>query len=133
LGEGEVRILVADDSDVVRRAIVALLSKEPDVEVCGEAGGGVETLQKARELRPGVIVIDVSMPDIGGLETARLLRQDFPDTKIIVISQNDPAVLMSGVRNAGADACVDKSRLATDLINTIRMCEVRPFLRQAID
>jgi DNA-binding NarL/FixJ family response regulator len=113
------RILVADDSDIVRRAIIALLSKQSDLEVCGEAKDRTESLRKTRELRPDVVLIDVNMPG-GGLETARLVHNEIPSTRIIMISQNDPDVLMTALQDSGADAYVDKSQIATDLIAIIR-------------
>ncbi len=113
------RILVADDSDIVRRAIIALLSRQPDLEVCGEAKDRTESLHETRELRPDVVLIDVNMPG-GGLETARLVRNEMPSTRIIMISQNDPDVLMTALQDSGADAYVDKSQIATDLVAIIR-------------
>jgi len=70
----DLRILIADDSELVRRAIVALISRETRWEVCGQAANGEQALEKARELRPSVILLDINMPDISGLEVARRLR-----------------------------------------------------------
>src|SRR6266481_5260647 len=84
------RILVADDSDIVRRGVVAMLSSETGWEVCGEARDGSDALQKARELLPDLIVIDVSMPSVGGLEATRLLREQLPKTRVLVISGQEP-------------------------------------------
>ncbi|MDP9159304.1 MAG: response regulator, partial [Acidobacteriota bacterium] len=78
------RILIADDSDVVRRAVCELLSSERDLEVCGEAKDGSEALQKARELMPDLILLDISMPGMNGLETARLLQNEVCQAKILV-------------------------------------------------
>jgi DNA-binding NarL/FixJ family response regulator len=114
------RILVADDSDVVRHAIRTLLSKEDGFEVCGEARDGLEALQKARELQPEGVLIDVSMPALGGFETARRIRQELNDARIVIISQHDPMVLLQGAKDSGADACVDKGSLATELVMTLR-------------
>jgi DNA-binding NarL/FixJ family response regulator len=114
------RILIADDNERVRRGVIALLSAEPDWEICGEAVDGAEALLKAPELRPDVILLDVSMPGISGLEVARLLRQDLPKTWILVMSQYDPVQLLPRVIAAGADGCIDKNRLATDLVASIK-------------
>ncbi len=113
------RILIADDSDIVRRGIVSLLSAETNWNVCGEARNGLETLQKAQELQPDLILLDVSLPDINGLEVARRLRLEVPKVKILVISQHDPVQLLPRVMEAGGDGCLDKSRLAADLVVTI--------------
>ena len=113
------RILIADDSDIVRRAIASLLSAEMNLNVCGEARNGLEALQKAQELQPDLILLDVSLPDINGLEVARRLRLEVPKMKILVISQHDPVQLLPRVIKAGGDGCLDKSRLAADLVVTI--------------
>jgi DNA-binding NarL/FixJ family response regulator len=122
------RIFIADDNDAVRRGVVRLLSSETGWEVCGEARDGSEALQKARELRPDLILLDVSMPGMNGLEVARLLRQELPEAKILVISQHDPMQLLPSVVEAGGNACVDKSRLGTDLVTSIKNIEALPAL-----
>jgi DNA-binding NarL/FixJ family response regulator len=118
------RILIADDSDVVRRGIAGVLSSETNWEVCGEARDGSEALWKTRELLPDLILLDISMPAINGLEVARLLRQEVPKVKILVISQHDPIQLLPRVIEAGGDACVDKGRLGTDLLASIKSIEL---------
>jgi DNA-binding NarL/FixJ family response regulator len=121
------RILIADDNDVVRRGVVRLLS-ETGWNVCGEARDGLEALQKARELLPDVILLDFSMPGMNGLEAARLLRQELPEAKILMLSQHDPIQLLPSVVEAGGDACLDKSRLSTDLLASIKSLEALPAL-----
>ena len=119
------RILIADDSAMVRRGVIGLLSSEAGWEICGEASDGSEALAKARALLPDVILLDVSMPGLNGLEVARRLRKEVPQAKIIVMSQHDPAHLLPGVMAAGGDACLDKSRLAADLIDSIKKLHPR--------
>ena len=114
------RILIVDDSDLVRRSVAGFLSSAPDCEICGEASAGQEAVRKARELSPDVILLDVSMPDVSGLETARLLRAQAPSVKIIMMSQHDPVQMLPRALESGADACVDKCRVTTDLLATIR-------------
>jgi DNA-binding NarL/FixJ family response regulator len=114
------RILIADDSALIRRAVTALLSAEPTWEICGEAPDGAEALQRARALQPNVILLDISMPVMGGLEVARHVRRELPETKIVVMSQHDPGHLRARVTDAGGDACLDKGLLATELIATIK-------------
>jgi CheY-like chemotaxis protein len=80
---------------------------------------GSDVLQKARELCPDVILLDISMPVQDGLKAANILRQEFPQVKIIIMSQHDPAQLLPCAKEAGADACVDKSRLGPDLLSAI--------------
>ena len=105
---------------MVRRGVIRLLSEEAGWAVCGEAKSGSEAIQKARELLPDVVLLDIRMPDISGLDVARLLRQELPNAKLLVISQHDPLVMLPLVIEAGCDGCVDKSRLATDLVTTIK-------------
>jgi DNA-binding NarL/FixJ family response regulator len=119
------RILVADDNDMVRRGVVAILSADPDWNICGEARDGTEALQKARDLHPDLILLDVSMPGVNGLEVARRLRLEVPNAKILVMSQHDPVQLLPSVIEAGGDACLDKSSLATDLVASIRKMSAR--------
>jgi DNA-binding NarL/FixJ family response regulator len=114
------RILIADDNDRVRRGVKGLLSVESTWTICGEAQDGSEALQKARELLPDLVLLDVSMPDISGLEVARRLRLELPAAKLLVISQHDPFLMLPSVIEAGGDAYLDKSRLATDLVATIK-------------
>ena len=120
------RIFIADDNDAVRRGVVGLLSSETGWKVCGEARDGSEALQKARELRPDLILLDISMPGMNGLEVARLLRQELPEAKILVVSQHDPIRMLPSVVEAGGDGCVDKSRLGTDLVASIKNIEILP-------
>jgi DNA-binding NarL/FixJ family response regulator len=118
------RILIVDDSEHVRRGVKALISSEKSWEVCGEAEDGREGIQKARELQPDLVLLDLSMPDVNGLEVARCMRQDLRNTKILIMSQNDPIELLPPAIAAGADGCVDKGRVSTDLVAAIKNIEV---------
>src|SRR5512141_2096770 len=119
-GMATVRIFVVDDNEMVRHGVIGLLSSEPGWQVCGEACDGPTALQKARELLPDLILLDISMPGLNGLDVARRLRQDLPQVRILVMSQHDPIQLLPSVVAAGGDACIDKSRLATDLLASIK-------------
>lgn len=114
------RVLIADDNELIRRGIVALLSAEKDVEICGEASDSTETLKKADELRPDLVLLDVSMPGTNGLHTAQLLSQKLPSLKILIMSQHDPNQLLPRSLEAGAHGCIDKGRIATELLPTMR-------------
>ena len=80
---------------------------------------GTETLRMAHLLLPDLVLLDVSMPGPGGLETARLLRRDLPQIKVVIMSQHDPTYLSHLVTEIGAYGCIDKSRLDSDLVLTI--------------
>jgi two-component system, NarL family, response regulator NreC len=112
------RILIADDSALVRRSIAEFLG-ENGWNVCGEASNGTEAIQKARTLRPDVMLLDISMPGSNGFEVAAFLRQELPTLKIVIISQNDFDQLMPDVPRQLVDAFVDKFRLGTDLLPVI--------------
>lgn len=114
------RILIADDNERVRRGIAGVLASEKDWEVCGEAEDGTQAIQKAMELRPDLVLLDVSMPGMDGLETARRLRREQAEIKILVLSQYDPAHLLPQALEAGANGCLDKTRIGADLRRTIK-------------
>jgi two-component system response regulator NreC len=113
------QILIVDDNELVRRGVSTLLSSRPGWQVCGHAGDGVEAVQKAKELHPDLILLDISMPGSNGLEVAVTLGREIPEAKIVVMSQHDPALLLPRALEAGADACVDKDSLSTDLLPII--------------
>jgi len=114
-----VRILIVDDSERVRRGVVGILSLRTDLQTCGEAQDGTEAIQKAANLVPDLVLLDISMPGLNGLEVARLLREQSPSVKILVMSQHDPIPLLPRAIQAGADGCVDKSLLSADLLPSI--------------
>jgi two-component system, NarL family, response regulator NreC len=113
------RILVVDDNELVRHGVVDILASKATWEVCGEAPDGKEAIRKARELRPDVVLLDISMPGLNGLEVARLLRREIADAKILIMSQNDAVSLLPGAIQAGANGCIDKSRLGAELLSSI--------------
>jgi two-component system invasion response regulator UvrY len=113
------RILIVDDHAMIRRGVRQLLSSSPPWTVCGEASSGEGAMAQAKELRPDLILLDISMPDSNGLEVAATLRREIPAIKIIIMSQHEKAQLLSRALEAGADGCVDKDSLSTDLVTTI--------------
>jgi DNA-binding NarL/FixJ family response regulator len=117
------RILIADDNDRVRRGVIDLLSEMSGCEVCGEAKDGAEAIEKARALLPDLILLDISMPGISGINAAPLIRKEAPKAKILIMSQHDPAILSRSLEEVGADGYIDKSRLASDLLPAIKALE----------
>jgi DNA-binding NarL/FixJ family response regulator len=113
------RILIADDNELIRRGVADMLSKEANLEVCGEARDGMDALQKTEELQPDLVLLDISMPGITGFETARLLRQHTPEIKILIMSFGDQLQMLPRALEAGANECVDKARLGSDLLGAI--------------
>ena len=114
------RILVADDHQLVRRGVNSILSKQAGWEVCGEAEDALQAFEKTCELRPDLILLDISMPGGNGLDTARKIREKVPEVKILMMSHYDAAQFLPTALARGADGCIDKSRLALDLIDAIK-------------
>jgi len=95
------RVLVVDDHEVVRRGVRSLLSQS-SYDVCGEAADGNDAVEKARQLKPDVIVMDVSMPTLNGLEATRLIRQEVPGSEVLIMSQHDSPAMIREAFKAGA-------------------------------
>src|SRR4051794_33398017 len=114
-----VRILIADDHEIVRRGLRLLIASRPEWQVCGEAEDGEEAIEKAKLLRPDVILLDVSMPRMNGLDAARILRREVPQSEIIIVSQNDPSIMQARAFEVGARGYVAKSNLSRDLLSSL--------------
>ena len=112
-------ILIVDDHEIVRRGLRSLLSSRPDWHICGEAEDGVQGIEKAKALRPALVLMDISMPRMSGLEATRILRKDLPETKVVIISQNDPEVACRQAQEVDAAAYISKSDLSRDLLPTL--------------
>ena len=113
------RILIVDDHEVIRRGLRSLLSSRPEWEICGEAADGQAAIEKVSSLRPDLVLMDVTMPVLSGTEAAQAIRSRHLDTKIIIISQNDPDVTRKMAAEVGAAGIVSKSDLSRDLLSTI--------------
>ena len=114
-----VRILIADDHEVVRQGVRAVLEQQPGWLVCGEATTGREAVAKAIELRPDVVVLDVSMPELNGLEATRQIRQVLP-AKVLILTVHDSDRLVTELLDAGVHGYVLKSDAGRTLVDAIR-------------
>src|SRR5437899_2372274 len=114
-----VRILIADDHEVVRRGVRSLLKSRADWEVCGEAVDGRDAVQKAKELKPDVIVMDIGMPHLNGLEAARVIRKEVPQSEILILSQYEATEMRPAALQAGAREYITKSDVARDLLTAV--------------
>jgi DNA-binding NarL/FixJ family response regulator len=114
------RILIVDDNETMRRAVKALLISRNGWEVCGEARDGLEAIERARELQPDLILLDISMPGMNGLEVARRIRKESVAVKILIMSQNEAAQFLPAAIGAGADGCIDKTQISTELPHAIK-------------
>jgi PAS domain S-box-containing protein len=116
----KLQILVVDDHAAVRRGIRALVSSHPGWHVCGEAFDGADAVEKASELRPDVILMDISMPRMSGIEATRAILREQPDANIIIVSQNAPSIARHEALEAKARAFIGKDTLAEQLIPAIQ-------------
>jgi DNA-binding NarL/FixJ family response regulator len=110
------RILLVDDHEVVRRGLTVLLRARPDWEVCGEASDGREAVEKAQKLNPDIVILDIGMPHLNGLEATRQIVKRRPETRILILTLHDSDTLVQEVLNAGARGFLLKSDAARDLV-----------------
>lgn len=115
-----IRVLIVDDHAIVRDGIRALLTNDKDIQVVGEAGGGREAIELARRLTADVIVMDIAMPDLGGLEATLAIRGERPDSRIVVLSQYSDASYVRRFLKAGVSGYVLKKAAGADLVAAIR-------------
>ena len=114
------RVLLADDHVTVRRGLKLLIDAESDMEVIGEAGDGNEAVQKARELNPDVIVMDISMPGASGLDATRTLKAIKPDAVIVTLTRHPDSAYLQELLRAGVSGYVLKRSAPTELLHAIR-------------
>jgi len=115
----ELRILIADDHELMRRGVRSLLEAEAGWKVVGEAADGQELVEKTEKLRPDVVVLDISMPRLNGLEAAHRIKKILPEVKILILSMHDSEQLARSVLDAGARGYIAKSDTARDLVIAI--------------
>lgn len=109
------RILIADDHEIFRKGLRSLLESSPGWEVCGEAANGVEAVEGARKLVPDVIVMDISMPYLNGLDATKQIRRELPHTRVLIVSQHDSSHMLTAAIEAGASAYVTKEQVIRSL------------------
>jgi DNA-binding NarL/FixJ family response regulator len=116
----KIRVLVVDDHPIVREGICALLAVVGDIEVVGEAANGSEAIDMTRELQPDVVLMDIAMPIMGGLEATRRICREFPRIKVLILTQYDDKEYVLPVIEAGATGFVSKAAASSELIAGIR-------------
>ncbi len=114
------RILIADDHEIVRHGLRRLLETQPGWEVCGEAASGREAVEKARQLKPDIAVLDFAMPELNGAEATRQILKEVPRTRVLVLTMHDAEQLVREVLAAGAHGYVLKSDASRDLVAAVQ-------------
>jgi DNA-binding NarL/FixJ family response regulator len=117
---GVIRVLLADDHRILREGICALIEDQEDMEVVGEAEDGQETVKKVSQLQPDVVVMDIAMPLLNGLEATRQIHRDYPQVKVLILTMHENEEYIRQVLAAGALGYVLKDAAARDLLGAIR-------------
>jgi DNA-binding NarL/FixJ family response regulator len=113
------RILIVDDHQGIRQNIRGLLNSREGWSVCGEAEDGLQAVEQAKQLRPDLILMDVSMPNMNGTDATKIIRRDVSKSLILIMSQNDPAIVRRQTEDANAHGFLAKSAMAHHLIETV--------------
>jgi len=116
----KLRIMLADDHSVVRNGLRAIINGEKDMEVVGEAEDGLEVLDRAKEVLPDVILMDITMPGLGGLEATRMVKQAMPEVKVLILTIHESEECLYHALNVGADGYVTKAAHESEIVLAIR-------------
>jgi len=119
----KIRVLLADDHAILRRGLATLLADEPDMEVVAEAADGQQAVLLAKQVVPDVILMDVTMPRLNGIEATRRITAELPGICVIGLSMHDEADMAAMMRRAGAREYLTKDVSAESLIQAIRQCD----------
>jgi len=114
------RVLIADDHTMVRESLIGVLQAEPDIEVVAQASDGIEAVELAERTRPDIVVTDLSMPRLGGLEVVRRLREAQPQIKVLVLTMHSEDEYVLQVVRAGASGYLVKDSAASELVAAVR-------------
>jgi len=113
------KVLIVDDHDIVRHGVRSMLRSRPEWEICGEAANGQEALELVSTLKPDIVVLDLTMPVMNGLDATVRIRELGVRCRILIFTMHESDRLYAEIRQAGADGCVQKSRASLDLVRAI--------------
>jgi DNA-binding NarL/FixJ family response regulator len=127
------RILVADDHESVRKGVCVILATRGDIEVCGEASNGREAIDKALELRPDLIILDITMPVLNGIDAAEVIRRTLPHVPILFLSMHQGRQIIAEAKRIGVRGYVRKSVAAATLLNAVdALLRIEPFFPEGL-
>lgn len=113
------RVLIADDHEAVRKGVCAILGSRADVEICGEAENGKDAIEKALDLQPALIILDITMPVLSGFEAAREIRKSLPHVSILILSMHESNQLIEEAKKIGVQGYVTKTQVGATLLQAI--------------
>jgi len=118
--KSKIKIVIADDHAVVREGVKGILSREPDIEIVAEAGNGREALELIAKTAPDVVVMDISMPEMGGIEATKRVKEAWPNVNVLALTMHEEESYVFQLLKAGAAGYVLKRGAAEDLVQAIR-------------
>src|SRR5690242_8874685 len=123
----KIRILLADDHTILRAGLKMMLNAQPDMEIVGEAQDGRQSIAEAQKLQPDVVLMDITMPDINGIEATKQIKKLLPDTRVLVLTMHEHDEYVFQALRAGASGYMLKEAAATDLITALRVIQSGQF------
>ncbi len=115
-----IRVILAEDHTIVRKGLRSLLEGEEDIEVIGEAGDGKEAITLVEQKKPDIVVMDIGMPELNGLEATRRIRKKFPETKVLILTMHTNEEYVFEILRAGASGYIIKKAAPTELVSALR-------------
>src|SRR5215204_770185 len=116
----KIRILLADDHAVVRQGFKLIINQEPDMEVVGDASDGADAVKLTQQLRPDIVIMDIAMPKLNGVEATRRIVENHPDSRVMILSMHKDAVYVRETLRSGAKGYLLKDSIDNDLLRAIR-------------